>query len=210
MGKADNSFLSGTSGRVGNVVVVNRGNQQIIRKRPKKASKPRTPKQLLIKQRFQIATLFISSYKHLAKQYYGNKTALKSCYNLAMGNVLQAIQCNMEQLSIHINYPQIQFAKGKGAIPLVTACYKINPNTIRLEWLNNAETSYQNLDQLLVLLAVDQNFHTPTIFLEIQASHSNLQYELPIPIPFQNQNLHVWLAFKQQNTTSNSEYLGVI
>ena len=65
MGKIANSFLTGTSGRVGNVVVVNRGTQQIIRQRPQKASKPRTPKQLLIKQRLQIITLFIEPKPHV-------------------------------------------------------------------------------------------------------------------------------------------------
>ena len=208
MGKLNSSYLVGASGLVGNIVVVNRGDQQFIRKRPAKSTKPRTPKQLLNMERFQIASQFIQSYKSFAKQYFGNKSELKSCYNLAISNILFAVQCNMQQLTIQINYPQIQFAKGNGLIPLPITYYYSQLHTVKIEWLNNAQTNPQNTDQLLILIAIDQEYQTPTLFLETQTTRAALYHEFTLPVHFQNKPLQLWIAFKQQNTTSNSVYLG--
>lgn len=48
MSKLTDSLLSGSSGRVGRLVVANVSGVEILKHRPKKRTKPPTPKQSLI------------------------------------------------------------------------------------------------------------------------------------------------------------------
>lgn len=212
MSKVIEGNLLGTSGKVGALVVVNIHGQQILRAKPKTTTQPRTPKQKLTTQRFQIATQFMHSYKTFAKQFFGVQKGFKSCYNQAMGNVLNALHCNMEQLTITMQYPNLQFAKGKGLSLIPVAITQSQSHTLKIEWLNNSENTNQAHDKLVILMAIDGNFTSNTYFITTTTTRQNLYHEQGVPINFLNNKIHVWVAFinTAHTQTSNSTYLGAI
>lgn len=59
MGKITDSLLSGTRGRTGRIVVSNIEGNEISRMRPRKTNRIPTPKQQVIKNRFNFAVQFI-------------------------------------------------------------------------------------------------------------------------------------------------------
>ena len=212
MGKVHDSIISGTSGRTGRVVVANVNGYEISRIRPKKTSKTPSEKQVLIKDRFNKSVIFLQSYKEFAKNFFGHKVGLKSTYNAAMSNVMKAFKCDMDNLIIIPHYDEIQFAKGRGVDPLPTAISSPDPLTIQIDWINNATGTEAENDFLVVLMAEDNALSSGTIFLETSTTRDEETIQLNVLPRYQNKDLHIWIAFKDENNrfASNSVYIGQI
>ena len=69
MGKLYDSLLSGSSGKIGRLVVANLFGTEILRKRPRKRTAAPTDKQLLVQQRMKRSYDFILPYKEFAREY---------------------------------------------------------------------------------------------------------------------------------------------
>lgn len=212
MGKITDSIISGTSGRTGRIVVANIGGYEISRIRPKKSSKAPSPKQELIKERFNKSILFLRSYKEFAKKFYGHKVGLKSTYNNALGSILNAITCDMDALTLIPNYELINFSKGIGVSPQPTAISSPDPLTIQIDWENNAEGTSDEEDYLVILLAEDQQLETSTLFYKTSNKRMDETATLTLLPRYQNKDMHVWIAFVNSDDlyASNSIYIGSI
>jgi len=97
-------------------VIANVFGIEISRIRPKKNDKPATPKQALVKEHMKLSALFISGYKSFASQYFGERIGLKSRYNLAMTNIMNAYHIDFIALSIdrtneELCSPKVTFRK---------------------------------------------------------------------------------------------------
>jgi len=212
MGKVYNSIISGTSGRTGKIVVANVNGYEISRIRPKKTTKTSSPKQLLIKDRFNKSVTFLQSYKEYAIQFFGQKVGLKSTYNAAMSSVMNALKCDMENLTITPHYDEIQFSKGKGMDPLPTAISSPEPLKIQIDWENNgAGTSAEN-DTLVILIAEDNALNTGSLFFQTNFTRAEETAQLTLLPRYQNKDMHIWIAFvdEEQRFASNSIYIGQI
>lgn len=210
MGKVTDSIISGTTGRTGRVVIANINGQEISRIRPKKSSKPASPKQLLIKDRFNKSVNFLQSYKEYAKQFFGVKVGLRSTYNAAMSNVMKAFECDMDNLAIIPHYNRIQFSKGVGIDPFPTAISSPSALSIQIDWENNAESSTAENDYLVVLLAEDQELDSNTLFFITTTRRSDLSHQVSLLPRYQNKEMHIWIAFvdELEQYASNSIYIG--
>lgn len=120
MGKLYDSLLSGTSGRTGRIVVANVYGNEITRVRPKKRSSQPTAKQLLIQNRMKRCAEFMQSYRGYACKHFGTRSGMKSCYNLAMTNLMENFNINYKDYAITPDYPKIFFSKGNllASLPL--------------------------------------------------------------------------------------------
>lgn len=212
MGKVYDSIISGTSGRTGRIVVANINGFEISRIRPKKSSKPPTPKQNLIKDRFNKSVIFLQSYRDYAKQFFGHKVGLKSTYNAAMGNVMSAFHCDMDTLTIIPNYNQIQFSKGRGLDPYPTAISSPDPLKIQIDWENNGAGTTSENDYLVVLLAEDNDLSNGSLFLPTTITRFEETHTLTLLPRYQNKSMHIWIAFVNEDDlyASNSIYIGQI
>ncbi|MBW1618636.1 MULTISPECIES: DUF6266 family protein [Empedobacter] len=212
MGKVIDSIISGTSGRTGRIVVANVNGYEISRIRPKKLSKAPTPKQALIKERFNKSVLFLASYKEYAKAFFGTKVGLRSTYNSAMSNVMNALVCDMDNLQILPNYHQIQFSKGKGIDLQPLAISSPTPLTIQIDWENNSMGSNGETDYMVALLAEDNDLNVGTQFFQTNAIRVDLTYQLSLLPRYQGKELHIWIAFVNPENlfASNSVYVGKI
>ena len=212
MGKVYDSIISGTSGRTGRIVVANVNGYEISRIRPKKSSKPSSPKQNLIKDRFNKSVIFLQSYKEYAIQFFGHKVGLKSTYNAAMASVMTAFQCDMDNLTIVPHYDEIQFSKGRGVDPLPTAISSPEPLKIQIDWENNAAGTTAEDDNLVILLAEDNALSSGSLFFQTTYKRVDETGQLTLLPRYQNKDMHVWIAFvdEDQRHASNSIYIGQI
>ncbi len=212
MGKIIDSIISGTSGRIGRVVVARVNGVEILRVRPQKTQKPSTDKQELIKTRFNTAVIFMQSYKEHAKKFYGIKKGMKSCYNFAMSNVMNALYCDMTNLEIIPNYSQIQFSKGVGLRPYPTAMSSPQALEIKIDWENNADGTAAKDDTLLVLLAEDNDLTADTLFYSTTATRKEESHSVTLLPRYQGKQMHVWVAFQDASNqyASDSVYIGSV
>lgn len=212
MGRVTDSIIAGTTGRTGRVVVANIDGIEISRIRPKRTSKPISAKQNLVQQRFNQAITFISSYKEYAKRFYGTRAKMKSSYNQAMGSVMKGLTLDMDNLTIIPFYNRIQFSKGIGIKPLPMAISSPEAFKIQIDWDNNASGADAENDYLVILLAEDVELDSETIFLEPVVQRKDLTYEFSLLPRYQNKEMHVWMAFVNEDNlfASNSTYIGAV
>jgi hypothetical protein len=211
MGKLHDSLLSGTSGRTGRIVVANVYGNEISRVRPKKLTSQPTGKQLLIQNRMKRCAAFMQSYRAYACKYFGNRSGMKSCYNLAMTNLMENFKINYVNETITPDYPALYFSKGNllGAVPL--ALKLSSPELLELTWQDNSAGNPERKDDFAqILLATEED--EQTFFAENAAQRSETNYTVNLPVNFRNKTLHVWIAFRASDgeMASNSQYAGSI
>ncbi|MGV0980054.1 DUF6266 family protein [Empedobacter falsenii] len=212
MGKITDSLLSGTRGRTGRIVVSNIEGHEISRMRPRKSNRIPTPKQQIIKDRFNFAVQFIQGYKTLAKTYYGKRSGLKSPYNQAMANLLQSMPCNMDTLTFSIEYDAIQFTKGSLLEPQPVNVTADDPLSATITWSNNATELLDQNDTLVILYAEDGSTKAQSIVVQTTVKRSEESYVLQFLPKFQGTDIHIWMSFLStiKQEASPSIYLGQI
>ena len=211
MGKITDSLLSGTRGRTGRIVVSNIEGHEISRMRPRKSNRISTPKQQVIKNRFNFAVQFIQGYKTLAKTYYGKRSGLKSPYNQAMSNLLQAISCDMDTLTFSIQYNNIQFTKGNLLEPQPLNVTADDPLSATITWTNNAiELADQN--DVLIIMYEDDSTKAQSTVVQTAVKRSEETYTLQFLPKYQGTDVHVWMSFLSviKQDAAPSIYLGQV
>lgn len=211
MGKLIDSLLSGSSGRVGRVVVANMFGNEILKHRPRRRQTAPTPKQLLIQERMKSSYAFLTPYKEFAKNYFGVRIGMKSPYNLAMTNVMNAFKLDFTLMQITPAYSEIEFAKGPlvGAVP--TGLVSTTPLTFTLQWYNNSGSDpLRETDQVqLLYMAAGES---KPVLMENVGVRLDTTVDIPVPPNLQGKTVHVWLAFLQDDltTVSLSSYAGSV
>lgn len=208
MARIQQGIISGTTGSIGEIVVVRLNGQEIIRRKPQKSNKPPTPAQALNQQRMKHAGTFMDSYKNYAKQHFGTWHGPRSPHNYATANILQALNLNKNQNTITPLYSQMMFSKGiRPGISTVTITV-ITPNTLHLQWQNNPATPQYNTDTLQILFCPDNQYQTT--FIENAALRQDQTLTLILPLNCQGKQFHLWAAFRDSTVTqvSDSSYLG--
>lgn len=211
MGKLIDSLLAGSSGRVGRVVVANMFGNDILKQRPRRKQKAPTEKQLLIQERMKRSYAFLSPYKEFAKNYFGVRIGMKSPYNLAMTNVMNAFKLDFTLMEIIPVYSEIEFAKGQllGAVP--TGLSSATPLTFTLVWYNNSgSVPLRETDQVQILYIAEGE--SKSVLMENVALRIDTTTDIPVPPNLQGKTVHVWMAFLEDTLTnvSISSYAGSV
>lgn len=210
MAKLINSLLSGSSGKIGKIVVVQLGDQEIIRALPKKRSSS-SVQQLLVQHRMKIVYAFLSGYENYARKFFGQKVGVRSCYNFAMTSVLKAFKLDYENNRINPVYSEIEFSSGTLLPPIPAQLTSANSESLTLAWIDNAaENPECSADQLQILYC-SEGEKTP-VFIENAAKRRDTTFTITLPSSLSGITLHVWMAFRTITHTevSASAYVGSI
>ena len=209
MGKVTDSILGGTRGRTGRVVIANVFGTEISRIRPKKSDKPATPKQALVQERMRLSALFISGYKSFTIQYFGERSGLKSRYNLAMTNIMNAYQIDFVGLTIERMFENIIFSKGDLPEVPLNNLTSAAAATFTVTWEDNSDgTDALATDEICLLYcAADSN--KPKLLRNI-ATRTDGTVTVNLLPKFVGKTVHVWLGLLNVEGTrvSISEYVG--
>ena len=211
MGKLVDSLLSGSSGTIGRLVVANVSGTEILRARPRKRTAQSSPNQLLVQQRMSMTYDFLLPYKEFAKKYFGTRIGMKSPYNQAMTNLLNAFKLDFVLSKVVPTYSEIEFARGSllGVIP--TGLSSPDPLSIRIDWFENSGADPVRESDSLQVLYVAEGEIRPT-FIQNVAIRSKAKIDIPLPPNYQGKTLHVWLAFQSADLklVSLSNYAGSV
>ncbi len=210
MAKLINSILSGSSGKIGKLVVVQLGDQEIIRALPKKRAGS-SQDQLLVQQRMKNVYAFLSGYETYARKFFGKKVGVRSIYNFAMTSVLKAFKLDYENNQIIPVYEEIAFSSGTLLPPVSAQLTASVVGSFTLNWFDNsAGNSDRETDQLEVLYCVEGEIIP--FFIENASQRSAANFIVDLPPDLAGNKLHVWMAFRNLNQTevSNSLYVGTI
>lgn len=209
MGKLYDSLLSGSSGKIGRVVVANLYGTEVLRKRPRRRTSEPTAKQNLVQQRMISSYDFLNPYKEIAKTYYGNRVGMKSPYNLAMTNVLKAFKLDFITMEINPVYSEIEFTKGPLMAPLPTGLTSTVANTFTIDWFDNSGGDpTREMDRLFVLFKAEDE--TKPILMENMATRVDATFDIPVPTAMVGKTVHVWITFISDDLTqaATSAYAG--
>lgn len=211
MGKIHDSLLSGTTGRTGKIVVTNLFGHEFTRMRPRRRNTPPTPNQALIQNRMSLAAAFMINYRDFACRYFGKRTGLKSPFNNAFANLLDAYEIDFENQTITLHEEAVMFAKGSLLTIVPTLLESTTPNTFTLEWTDNSGTTDDRQTDLLQILYADPD-DNEAILLENVAQRASEAYTATLLPKYQGKTLHVWAAFRDpiSNVVSNSTHLGTV
>lgn len=212
MGKITDSLLSGTRGRTGRIVVSNIQGHEISRMRPRKTARTATPKQQLVKERFNFAVKFIQGYKTVVKEYYGKRVGLKSPYNVAMSNLLKSIKLDVTDLTFSVNHEEIMFTKGNLLEPQPSSITSDDPLTVNVNWMNNSTDTLDENDILYVMYAEENQDKLLSTVVKTTALRKDESVAFQLLPKFQGVDLHIWVSFVNPilQEASNSIYLGLV
>lgn len=211
MGRLYDSLLSGSSGKVGRVVVANLNGTEVLRKRPRRRTSEPTPKQALVQQRMARSYEFLTPYKEFAKNFFGQRSGMKSPYNLAMTNVLNAHQMDFNLLQINLVYSDIEFTRGDLMAALPTSLASTNPGTFTINWLDNSGADPIRETDKLQLLFIGEDERKP-VLMENLADRVDTTLEVPVSAGLIGKTVHVWMSFRSDDltTVANSAYAGSV
>jgi hypothetical protein len=211
MAKLIDSLLSGSSGKVGRVVVSNLYGTEILRKRPRKRTSEPTPKQQLVQIRMALSYQFLNPYKEFAKKYFGKRLGMKSPYNQAMTSVMKAFKLDFDLMEITPEYNKIEFTKGDLMAPLPIGLSSPDPNSFTIEWFDNSggDSDREN-DQLQVLFIAEGE--AKPILMENVATRVDTSTQIPVANTLSGKNLHVWMSFIDADgiQAADSAYAGTV
>ena len=211
MGKLNDSLLSGSSGRTGRLVVANVAGTEILRVRPRKKTTPPSPKQLLIQNRMKKCYDFILPYKGYASVYFGYRQGMRSSYNQAITNLLNAFKLDYALMTISPDFPEIEFSRGNLLAAVPTGIDSATVGALSVEWYNNSGANPDRLADQLQLLYYEESHKSP-VFLENLGERTDTTVTVPLPPYLSGKELHVWIAFRSQDgvESSISAYAGSV
>lgn len=209
MSKLTDSLLSGSRGRIGRLVVANVYGTEILKSRPRKRTGNPTAKQVLVQNRMKQCGDFISGYRNFAKMYYGKRQGLKSCFNLAMTNLMNSHVLQYGTMTIVPNYPAIEFARGEllGVTPIGLSSPAAA--TLKADWADNSAGDALRATDQIQLLYLSEG-EAKTVLIQNVAPRSAATCTVTLPAYLSGKTLHVWLTFLSADglTVSTSSYLG--
>ena len=211
MGKINDSLLSGTSGRTGRIVVANLFGYEFTRIRPRRRSGPPTPNQALIQNRMAIAAIFMMNYRSFACKYFGKRVGLRSPFNNAFSNLLDAYEIDFNNETIELRHEAVMFAKGSLLNLIPQSLSSPGNYAFKLDWTDNAGSNTdRQSDQLQILYAGTND--TEATLLNNVAQRDAETVTINLLPKYANADVHVWAAFidPQSSTASNSVYLGIV
>ena len=182
-----------------------------MRVRPRKRTAPPTPKQSLIQLRIKKAYDFILPYKAYAALYFGMKVGMRSCYNLAITNIINAYKLNFTTLELNLVPSEIEFSHGSllGAMP--TGLVANTTGSFEIEWYNNAGSDPDKETDELQVLYLAEGEYKP-IFLENIGQRIDTTASIPVAPNMQGKKIQVWIAFRTVDLmiASKSSYVGSV
>ena len=211
MGKIYDSLLGGTSGRTGRIVVANVFGNEITRGIPKKRTKAPTAKQQMVQERMRLCAQFMESYKAYACKHFGVRMGMRSCYNLAMTNLMTCFVIDHAAQTITPDYAEIYFSKGSLLTVVPTTLEATTAGVVTVNWYDNSGANVERAADFAQILVAAEGEKT-SFFYENAATRADATYDVHLPASYSGKTVHVWLAFRDAagEVVSHSVYLGSV
>ena len=207
MAKIGSGIASKASGKLGPVVVVQRGGISYIRLAPQFSKNSWTPRQKQHRERFRKVNAFCQAYKRSVIFPIWNKISEhKTGYNLFIKANMPAFGRDGELTDISL----LHFSDGKLPVPFNFNVEKVDgdPSKIRVNWQNDAMIPAKyNSDELMMMVALPERFIGP-VATGIKRSQQESLVTLPDD-PGNIKGIYLFFASSDRNSYSPDRYFPI-
>ena len=204
MAKMKGGILGEISGKLGNFVAVPYQGKTILRARPLKSKKLRSPLQLKAQNRFAVVSQFLSQVRQFIEAHFLPFLPSKKAFGLAMAYHLKHALHTLENTD-RIDPAQALFAQG----PLPTSTFTLeHSHTPVLHWRSTTSVTLAKAEDQLTLITYEEEQKKLTVLPEL-AQRQDSQLILSSDVVPQKE-IHLWSVWVNRTaaTHSASQYLG--
>lgn len=210
MAKIKNGFPGSLSGKVGNVVFVQRGDTFYMRSVPAKTVNPRSPAQQANRRLFGLSSSLaakLAPFLAISLQSVPDKTPRGAFISLNKNTAI----IHDEDIPV-IRYPKLILSAGTLPPPHSLSVFREQLGLLRLNWKNpDFSTTSARQNDTLLFLALVPDTHERFFIIHGPERHEN-RYEVSVPESLHNHPLHVYALARSANGKKFSEtvYAGLV
>ena len=210
MGTYNKGILGAFSGKVGPVVGASWRGKDVMRSLPRKGNRVATATQLLQREKFTMATSFLTPLNGVVGRYFGNNTGDKTRRNQAMSYLMREAITYVDP-DLVWDYSKVLISRGDLLGLNAAAAVPGAGHSVDLTWSDNSnQGDAETTDKLVVVL------YEPTSKTTVHALNAGTRNQVTgnvvVPAFLAGLTVHVWATFASTNDKlyATSQYLGTV
>ena len=210
MGTYNKGILGAFSGKVGPVVGASWRGKDVMRSLPRKGNRVATATQLLQREKFTMATSFLTPLNSVVGRYFGNNTGDKTRRNQAMSYLMREAISYVPP-NLVWDYSKVLISRGD-LLGLNAATAAVGAgHSVALTWTDNSnQGDAETTDKLVVVL------YEPTSKTTVTALNAGMRNlgtaNVIVPAFLSGLSVQVWATFVSidDKLYATSQYLGTV
>jgi len=207
MAISKNGLTGGVSGKIGNVVGVNRNGSFYFRSMPVETKDPRTEKQVTQRSKFLVTQSFLRTFSPFLRMGFRFEAmGMKSTFNAAMSvNMPHVIKD--ENNGFVVDYPNVLVSKGLLRTSEITAA-TIAEGFLDVTWSSVTVDNTKRDDEVMMLA---YNPEKDVAVYDLHAGkREHLEARLALPLNWEGDSVETYIAFMSADVkqVSDSLYAG--
>lgn len=202
MGKINEGFLGGFSGKVGNVVGATWKDVHYIRSLPVNAKDPKTKGQVKQRSKFTVTMEFMKTITPFLRVGFEKEaTGRSTAFNAAMSyNMKNAVKMNDQETVL--DYPRVLVARGP-VVPAQDAHAEIIKGKLQVRWNPGIERNASPED--MAMLVAYNPAKQQSVYDLNSAKRADATAGLSLPPDWEDDIIHAYLAFKTPDGANVSD-----
>lgn len=210
MGTYNKGILGAFSGKVGPVVGASWRGKDVMRSLPKKTNRIPTASQLEQRDKFAMATSFLTPINPVVKRYFGTNAGIKTRRNLAMSYLMKEALVFNDPDWVW-DYSKILIARGELQALEDATLTAGTGQSIELNWTNNSTEGNAAPTDKMVVVVYEETANNSWYSLNLGV-RSATSAVLDLPAYTAGLTVHVWATFVSADdaVAGTSQYLGTV
>ena len=204
MAISKNGLTGGVSGKIGNVVGVNRNGSFYFRSMPVETKDPRTEKQVTQRSKFLVTQSFLRTFSPFLRMGFRfEAVGMKSTFNAAMSvNMPHVIKD--ENNGFVVDYPNVLVSKGVLGTSEITAA-TVAEEVFCVNW-NDVSGDNASYNDEVMMLAYNPEKNVAVYDLHA-GKRDRLEARLALPMGWEGDSVETYIAFMSADVTQVSDSL---
>lgn len=204
MAISKNGLTGGVSGKIGNVVGVNRNGSFYFRSMPVETKDPRTEKQVTQRSKFLVTQSFLRTFSPFLRMGFRFEAmGMKSTFNAAMSvNMPHVIKD--ENNGFVVDYPNVLVSKGVLGTSEITAA-TVAEGVFCVNW-NDVSGDNASYNDEVMMLAYNHEKNVAVYDLHA-GKREHLEARLALPMSWAGDHVESYVAFMSADFTQVSDSL---
>lgn len=211
MGKLTDGVFGGFSGKVGKVVGYSIGGEELLRRVPRRnPNRVPTEKQLVQQIKFGLVMAFLLPIKEVVGEYFSQRNAAKSRFNLAVGYNLTNAVMDAGGGVFELDFNKVLVSKGDLRGMENGAVVAQPDHVLDLSWTDNSGQGSAAATDLLIAVIYSPEQNLFQMFNPAAATRGDGSAQLAMPVYYSGNEVQVWASMisADKKTAANSSYLG--
>lgn len=204
MAIAKNGLMGGVSGRIGNVIGVNRNGSFYFRSLPVYTKDPKTEKQVVQRSRFLVTQSFLRTFSpFLRVGFRFEAMGMKSTFNAAMSVNMQHV-IKDEDNGFEVDFPNVLVSKGLLGTSEITGA-TVAEGVLSVKW-SSIRADNASYDDEVMMLAYNPERNVAVYDLH-SGKRESLESRLALPLNWEGDYVETYVTFMTADITQVSDSL---